>query len=843
MLRIGDRVCHRFNRSLGPGVVVKAGVRMLIVEFPDAGERLSFAGSTDALTPLIIAPGTRARLIDSDEEVVVDQVLEGGVCRLEDGREILTNFLWPLPSEVSPIELLARGRVDNLQNFANRLDAMRLERLREAGGLGSFLGGRIRLHPHQLYAAEAACRSKPVRWLLADGVGLGKTVEACLIMNALIHTGRAERTLVVAPESLTVQWLGEMWRKHHQIFALLDEARIAEVARDQGEDFNPFEVHHQAIISLEMLCDEPRLVEMAAASRIGLLVVDEAHHLQRAVGHPGNRAYRAIAPLAAEIENLLLLTATPLEDDALGFLRLVQLLRPDELPEDDLLLDVLDRGRALPPCTTATRASDIGGWPPRVPAPVSFDEQRWLPIGRLESRMRSMPAPNEYRLGQKARMIARSLASAPALGAILKNKDRETMTLLADAERSDPRLEWLVENAPTWRRRGEKTLVFVAHRESLELIKQTLERYAHLRIGLFHEDLSVKRRDIEVARLRLVDGPSILVTTECGGEGRNFEMCDRLVLFDMPWHPGVIEQRIGRLDRIGRTRPTEIVYFRPPSGLAAQVVRLFEELGLFRASLGGIDRELRHIAREIARVAIDDTLAMGPGLFAEVLDRALEARTLVQESAYRELHRNPYAEYMAEEILARVPADLETLIADVVLRAAGSFGFEVDEQSGAATWLIGLGAEALVDRLPGVAPGSSYIGTFSREEAVERETIDFFSSGHPLVEGILSELHYGSRGRTACFEIDGEEETLGLFAIYRRGSALEAETIDVGGETRPELAARLLEKGARLDRVDHVQWTSMPEWRSAVMRMARRLPKGETPQAVAAFRVRPTRMS
>lgn len=213
---------------------------------------------------------------------------------------------------------------------------------------------------------------------------------------------------------------------------------------------------------------------------------------------------------------------------------------------------------------------------------------------------------------------------------------------------------------------------------------------------------------------------------------------------------------------------------------------------------------------------------------------------MVQESAYRELHRNPYAESMAEEILARVPAELETLIADVVLRAAASFGFEVNEQSGAATWLIGLGAEALVDRLPGVAPGSGFLGTFSREEAVEKETLDFFSSGHPLVEGILSELHEGSRGRTACFEFLGEEETIGLFAIYRRGTDLEAEAVDVGGKPRPELAARLLQKDARLDRVDHVQWTSMSEWQSAVMRMARRLPKGETPQAVAAFRVRPT---
>jgi hypothetical protein len=103
MLRTGDRVCHRFKRSLGPGVVVRADDRMLVVEFPDAGERLSFAGDTDALTQLVIAPGARLRTMDGGEEVVVDQLLEDGLCRLEDGREMLANFLWPLPGDDSPI--------------------------------------------------------------------------------------------------------------------------------------------------------------------------------------------------------------------------------------------------------------------------------------------------------------------------------------------------------------------------------------------------------------------------------------------------------------------------------------------------------------------------------------------------------------------------------------------------------------------------------------------------------------------------------------------------------------------------------------------------------------------
>ena len=124
---------------------------------------------------------------------------------------------------------------------------------------------------------------------------------------------------------------------------------------------------------------------------------------------------------------------------------------------------------------------------------------------------------------------------------------------------TDPRLEWLLSQAPRWRDAKEKTLVFVAHRETLEMLRTALSHRAQLASGVFHEELSPARRDTEVARFREHDGPSLLVSTECGGEGRNFEFCRRLVLFDLPWKPSVVEQRIGRLDRIGRRIPVEVV--------------------------------------------------------------------------------------------------------------------------------------------------------------------------------------------------------------------------------------------------------------------------------------------
>src|ERR1035437_4368302 len=241
--------------------------------------------------------------------------------------------------------------------------------IRQAAALGSFLGGRVALFPHQLDVAERATATDPVRWLLADEVGLGKTIEACLILSRLLRTDRADRALVVAPATLTVQWLGELYRKFHQTFVLLDRKRREDVVKDHGEGFNPFEAHRHAIVALEDFLEDSALSKQAEAAGFELLVVDEAHRLERAKGDAGSDAYRAIAPLTRVARHVLLLSATPLEADTHGFFRLLELLRPDAYTSEEAFLEALERGEPLPPCTSATRRVDIGGLPPRGPRP------------------------------------------------------------------------------------------------------------------------------------------------------------------------------------------------------------------------------------------------------------------------------------------------------------------------------------------------------------------------------------------------------------------------------------------------------------------------------------------
>ena len=740
---VGDHLSHRFNPELGTGRVTAIEGRVLVVHFAESGTTLRLAATNDALVP------------EADSKRARDRSL---------------------------MDRLANGDFDDAEDFLTRLDILHLLATREAGGLGSFLGGRVRLFPHQLHVAERATARMPVRWLLADEVGLGKTIEAALIMNRLLHTQTIERCLVVAPEALTVQWLGELWRKYHQVFTLLDGPRLTDVARDFGAGFNPFDTHRRAVIGLETLVARPELTTQAVAAGIDLLVVDEAQRLRRPARHPGEPPYRAIAPIAALGRHALLLSATPLEDDAHGFFRLLQLLRSDEFPEEMDVEARLASNVPLPPCTSSTRRVDIGGLPPRVPVAVD------LP-----------PRPSDQ----------------PAL-----------------TPADDGRLEWLLTQAKRWRRANEKTLVFAAQRETVDMLRDALSARAQLASGVFHEALSAARRDTEVARFRAEDGPSILVSTEAGGEGRNFEFCHRLVLFDLPWKPATIEQRIGRLDRIGRRIPVEIIYFRPAAGMDAVAVRLFERLGLFREPMAGVEPQLAHVEDALKKLARQPDPSLSDDEIDRLIADARTARTRIHQAAHQQLHRDPYRAALGPSILARVPSDLDELMERVVTSAASLLGFRVEQVRGRRTYAIEFGNEALIDSLPGVSAGSSFIGSFDREHAVDDDTIDFFSSGHPLVEGLLAHFDEDARGRVVRLELPYPDAPgVGLVVIYKDGPQLEVLALDVDGRSRPEWADVLMRRVFPAQKA--YKEKAAEDWRALLARLAPRLGT-RRPHALAA---------
>lgn len=781
--RKNDLLVHRYNPDLGPGRVEEVDGRRIVVRFPKAGERLVLAASDSALRPLLLPPGIRVR-VEATGEVTrvvarVEPRPDGAPrsYRLASGREATDHEVWPLELPDDPLERLAALDVDRAAAFRNRLDGLVLERTRQARGLGSFLGGRIALFPHQLHVAERATESDPVRWLLADEVGLGKTVEACLVLSRLLRTGRADRSLVVAPATLVVQWLGELWRKFHQTFVLLDRKRREDVVKEHGPRFNPFEAHRHCVIALEDLVGEPALVPAAERAGIALLVVDEAHRLERGRGDPGNEAYRAVAPLCRSARHVLLLSATPLEADTHGFFRLLELLRPDAYESEEAFLTALEEGRPLPPCTSATRRVDIGGLPPRVPVPVELEE---------------VPDP-------------------PGLAGDLKRDE------------ADPRVAWLVSGSRAFARGGAeegKTLVFCHEMETLSALKAVLESATRRRVAIFHEELTPERRDLDVAEFRRADGPVFLVSTECGGEGRNFEFCRRLVLFDLPLDPAQVEQRIGRLDRINRTAPVEVVYFRPPTGFGAELVRLYEGIGLFREPLGGLERSLSHVEAAIRKAERFARMGELRLPVAELVAEVREAARTRQKAVYHHLHSAGYSAALADGVLARVPAGLDEAMQRFVLGACHIFGFETAERPGRRTFYVEFGGDALVEHLPGVPGGSRFLGTFDRAEAVAKEELDFFGSGHPLVEGLFSELSDGPRGRVALLRLERcGTEGAGLLFLRSGEEGLAPEVLDLAGNPRPEWARLLVEGRPALRGLSADEWFGSLRGRAADLRL------------------------
>ncbi|MCH6561642.1 MAG: DEAD/DEAH box helicase family protein [Myxococcales bacterium] len=768
MWRPGSKLAHPFNPELGVGVVRSVEGRFLVVYFPSAERELTLAAEGAGLTRLILPEGARARLLASGEEVRIARSIEHRYL-LSDGREVDDADLWPLEPTDSPIERLAAQRLDALADFRNRIDGLKLMTLREAGGLGSFLGGRIELFPHQLHTALRAVEQEPVRWLLADEVGLGKTIEACLIISALVRTGRTRGALIVAPSTLTVQWLGELYRKFHQIFVLLDHDRIESVETDFGEGLNPFDVHPFAVISMEMLGSDRRLARLAAEVSPELVVVDEAHRLAQ------DRFKNALSPLVANARHALLLTATPLQADRRGFWQLLSLLQPDHFCAFEEFERALERSNTVVPCTSAVRRVDLGGLPPRRPRAID------------------LPPPDK-------------------------------------AVSRDPRARWIADHVRVWFERREKVLIFLHEAKELETLKNFLESSTRTRMMVFHEGLSAVRRDIEVAGFRESQAP-VLLCSEAGAEGRNFQFCDRMIHYDLPWDPVVLEQRIGRLDRIGRTSDVEIIYFRH-EGASPDVARLYERLDLFSRPSAALDVALTPV-RQALKAADGGELALN---MDQLIARVDAARKALGYDVSRVVYRDGYDRSRDAEILARVPPDLELRTRSFCVEAAHRLGLKVVEKVGRALYYIELGEHATVDSLPGVAGGTRYLGTFDRLEAIHKDEVDFFASGHALVEGLLLELEDGPRGRSCLFEVPGDgTEGVGLLCLYKEGPRWQARVVDREGKPEPAWAERVLQAlpAARSLQPDELELGD--DWVTSVRAMGAQLERaGARGQLVAA---------
>ncbi|CAJ1894959.1 RNA polymerase-associated protein RapA [Aeromonas veronii] len=771
---LGQRWISDTETDLGLGTVVAVEGRMVTLLFPATGENRMYAKEEAPVTRVSFNVGDQ---ITSHEDwtMTVDEVQEKDGLLIYVGvrtdndepvalKEVfLNNFI----KFNKPQDRLFAGQIDRMSRFTLRYEALVNQHQRRRNPTRGLAGGRVSLIPHQLYIAHEVGHRYAPRVLLADEVGLGKTIEAGMIIHQQLLSGRAHRVLILLPETLQHQWLVEMLRRFNLHFSLFDEERCIEAFADAE---NPFETEQLVICSLDFLRKKRRRFEQVLEAEWDLLVVDEAHHLEWSEEAP-SRAYEMVEALAEQVPGVLLLTATP---DQLGhqshFARL-RLLDPERFYDYEAFLaeeqaygqvasaaqELLD-GETLSDEAKQILASQLEGLDLSDAAArqqavaklldqhgtgrVLFRNSRANIQGFPERHLNvyPMPLPEQYKTAIKVMGMMGGNGGdlqTRALRYLYPEKifqqfegDNATWTQF------DPRVEWLLELLLSARQ--QKVLVICSEAATAIALEEALRTREGIRGAVFHEGMSILERDKASAYFALQEGGAqVLLCSEIGSEGRNFQFASHLVLFDLPLNPDLLEQRIGRLDRIGQQNTVEI-HVPYLEGTAQRALQLWYHDGLDAfeqtcPTARPVFEAVREELFELLAANTGDQAALDALLVkTRELHEPLKARLEQGRDRLLEIHSSGGA--AAQQLVDKLAAeDDDTGMISFALKMFDEIGVNQDDR-GENALVLTPGDHMLVSSFPGL-PQDGMTITFDRNTALSRDDMALLSWDHPMMRG------------------------------------------------------------------------------------------------------------
>jgi ATP-dependent helicase HepA len=777
----GQRFISNAEPELGLGTLLRIEGRSVQVLYATAGVLRQYAAQSAPIARAEFRVGQK--VIGKGMSFVIERVSEvDGLLQYHgEGKKLSEAELDDTQSMSRADERLISGRVDRADRFDFRLEALmrRADALRSpAWGLES---SRIDLIPHQLRVAEIAASRQPLRVLLADEVGLGKTIEAGMILTRLIATGRVGRVLVLLPETLVYQWFVELLRRFNLQFSLFDEERCESIETSDAKR-NPFQDEQLVIASIGFLSGSAKRAKQVIEAGWDLVVVDEAHHLEW-TPEAASKEYALVDQLASTTPGLILLTATPEQLGRSGHFARLRLLDParyhdleryiaesegfsalseiagklhdgvalsdeeraslsellgddeqltkllasemDEAASNTLIDALIDRhgtGRVM----FRNRRAQVGGFPKRVPKLTVLD-------GSMLDET------------QRQRLLAEFHAD-------LQSQPPEIELHYTD----DPRLDWLLDLIE---RLGDDKLLLICRTQAKVLaLEETLRIRSGVKVARFHEGMSLLQRDRNAAYFADPDGARLLLCSEIGSEGRNFQFAHHLIMWDLPVDPDLLEQRIGRLDRIGQKHDIQL-HVAAYSGTAQHALMRWYDAGLdaFRGSPSDGRELLKRYGERLVQLAEqhaqagDANDAELDALIAESRATHEELSALVNSGRDRLLELSSARQTHADR-LRRALSDADSNLSndDFMLRLFEEFGIENEEHSPRT---VILDPEYLsTDGFPGLKDGPQQI-TFDRAVALSREDLPLLRMDHPMVSGAIDLLLEGEHGN-ASFLVD-----------------------------------------------------------------------------------------
>ncbi len=795
---VGQRVVAEFEPELGLGTVIEVvGVRLIEVSFTAVQVKRRYSQQVAPLRRLVLNPGQKVKSKKGQTLIISEVQEQDGLFRYksEEGEKVWEHELDHLVEDTTPLSRFLTGNWGHAKNTDLRQQAWDLRGKSLHPDTRGLIGSRVSLLAHQLGIASELARREFPRVLLCDEVGLGKTIEAGLIFSSLRALGRANRVLVLVPEALEHQWLAEMYRRFQEMFSLVDEERSEQDMLSLGK--SSFSMNQKVLCSISFLTENSERLMEAAQEKWDLLIVDEAHRLEWDEEEPSVE-WEIVRLLSERSRGLLLLTATPQRQGVETQFGLLHLVDPDRFPslpafkeQHTKVQQVAAYAKQIQNENRETKFikelktffsedTDLHKKIETFAKQGSADELLDCLVDRhgtgrvlvrnRRSRIRGFPERELH-----SYPIESPKAWSLWLDSLAKKKitDTELLSLSAGLQSSStkaPKAEWFHAKATALADflqtvKGEKVLLICSSAKRVREIQEWLRNNTGVRSAIFDENLEIVERDRQAAWFAQSDGAQILLCSEIGGEGRNFQFSHHLYLFDLPLHPDVLEQRIGRLDRIGQKDRIHIhaAYF---AGTPEEVLlRWYEDgLDIFRTPWNGAVLEacLTKDIKEALRTYLD------PETKKEIREKLLKA-LLKNTKDWADLKREEQQKgvdllvditsfsrgrgvKLAEQIQS---IEKQPELKNFLEKAFNHFGVEMDKLDNAGAFKFSAHSLTFVESFPGLSTSGDLSGTFDRDRALIQEELALLTWEHPVVQGAFSLILEADVGRFTAGSVKG----------------------------------------------------------------------------------------
>ncbi len=802
---IGQRYLSDTETELGLGVVVLVDERCVHILFPQSEETRVYAKASAPLSRVTFKAGDTIHDQDGNSWQVVKAEEVAGVYRYhvtDHQKPIMETRLAANINLAKPLERLLASRIHHNDWYELRQEILRMQGALATHPLRGLMGARVDIIEHQLYIAHEVGKRIAPRVLLADEVGLGKTVEAGLIIHQQLLSGKAERVLILVPDSLQYQWMIELRRRFNLAFSIFDLVRTAAIAEHDPE-LNPFLTEQHIICSVDLFLDHQDLYEKALEAGFDLLVVDEAHHLHWDSEQGGNDKYEMVAKFASQTAGVLLLTATPEQLGLESHFARLRLLDPNRFANlDDFInseenfsqiasiAEILLSHRPLNPQQIVALEKLLGH-------EVIDDEQgRHRAINELLDRhgtgrvlfRNTRESVAELISGFQGRYAINYPLPLPeswqnsyhTQGKLREQLWSEELKPDGSWLEEDPRVTWLI-HLLKHDLKQYKVLLIARSGATVESLEAVLRLHAGIKTAIFTEQMSLLERDQAAAFFADREGAKILLCSEIGSEGRNFQFASHLILFDLPANPDTLEQRIGRLDRIGQQQ--EITIHVPyVQGTATERLYHWYDKAL------NIFNQISPTAQTVQEQFIVELkpILEGKGTFDDLRQlieagkqQRLALEEVMQQGRDRLLEYNSCRPRVARNIAhAMRNFDDTNELPRFFEKFMSSINMEFSGQSDGSL-MLHPSDEVQVEGL--AVPEEGLTLTFERPQALLREDMAFMTYEHPLMQSIFDVVNSGTFGNTtvAMLHTHAMPEGLLLLEVNFRIKAIAPKLLNL----------------------------------------------------------------